>query len=174
VNAMSPVHAVSIALAVDPDGPLVGLLILGEPGAGKSSFALSLIETCPYRRTALVADDAVNIEAAGDFLVASAPAPIEGLIEIRGFGPASVRHAKSVRLRVAVDLSRPCERAPEPGAYALADAPSHTIPLYPLRWKGEENLAPHRVRRIAVSILSGQLLQCTQDSEIEKTGIGGR
>ena len=171
---MSPVHAVCVALAVDPDGPLVGLLILGDAGAGKSSLALSLIETCSFQRTALVADDAVLIDAAGGFLIAFSPAQIEGLIETRGFGPAPVRHVESAKLRFAVDLSRPIERVPEPGAYAPADAPSHPIPLYPLRWKGEESIAPHRVRRIAVSILSGQMLQCTQDSDPEKTGKGGR
>ncbi|MCB2113591.1 MAG: hypothetical protein R3C42_03240 [Parvularculaceae bacterium] len=175
---MAQVHAVAAALAVDPDGPLFGVLILGAPGAGKSSLALSLVETCPFRRTALVADDAVRIDAASGFPVAFAPPPIEGLIEVRGFGPARIRHVKSVRLRLAVDLSRPAERMPEPGVYAppdtRADAQGPGVPLYPIRWKGEENLAAHRIRRIAVSILSGQLLQCTQDRGFEKTERNGR
>ncbi|HNR75640.1 MAG TPA: hypothetical protein PKM48_00810 [Parvularculaceae bacterium] len=162
---MSPLHAVAVALAVDPDGPLVGLLILGEPGAGKSSLALSLIETCPFQRTALVADDAVIIEDREDGLIASAPAPIRGLIEARGFGPAPARFVTNVRLRFAVDLSGRSARVAEPGVFTPADGVSGGVPFYPLRWKGEEALAAHRVRRLAVSILSGQLLQCTQDSE---------
>lgn len=62
------------------------LLIEGEPGVGKSSLALALIE----RGATLIGDDGVTLsKAAADPeapLIASAPPNILGLIEVRGVG----------------------------------------------------------------------------------------
>ncbi|MFM5917737.1 MAG: HPr kinase/phosphorylase [Novosphingobium sp.] len=59
-----------------------GLLIEGQPGSGKSSLALSLID----RGGTLVGDDGVSLEVRSGRLFAS-PAPnISGLLEVRGLG----------------------------------------------------------------------------------------
>lgn len=59
-----------------------GLLLLGPPGAGKSSLALRLME----RGWALVADDQVAIAATPEGLSASAPPALAGFFEVRGLG----------------------------------------------------------------------------------------
>lgn len=157
------IHAVAIAVAVDADGPLAGALILGPSGAGKSSLALSIIEACPFQRTALVADDAVLIEADNAFLRARSPDRIKGLIEIRGYGPAPVRTAPAIHLIAAIDLGGAAERAPAPKEFRpLGNALG--LPLYPFFWRGGEATAAHRLRRMIVSILDGQMPQRTQDS----------
>lgn len=157
-------HATAAAIAVDADGPLAGVLILGGAGAGKSALALSLIETCPFRRTALVADDAVLVEAVGGRLVARAPEAIAGLIEVRGFGPVKARTIASVSLALAVDLDAPTERVPAPGRFD-AGATGEAIALYPFLWNGAEATAPHRLRRMIATILGGQNPQRTQDRD---------
>ena len=147
-----PLHAVAIALGVDADGPLAGVLILGPSGSGKSSLALAAIESCPWRRTSLVADDAVLIDAAG---VARAPEKIAGLIEVRGFGPAPVRSVAAAPLFVAVDLGGVSSRLPDLGEFQPQGA--HTIlPLCPFQWNGAEATAVARLRLLIRAILSGQ------------------
>jgi serine kinase of HPr protein (carbohydrate metabolism regulator) len=59
-----------------------GLLILGKPGAGKSSLTLALID----RGATLIGDDGVIIARQGDRLIASPPPNIAGMIEIRNVG----------------------------------------------------------------------------------------
>jgi hypothetical protein len=146
------VHAVALAVAADADGPLCGALLLGDAGAGKSSLALALIETCPWRRTALVADDAVLIEVKGRGLTARAPGAIAGLIEVRGFGPAHVRSIPAAPITAAFDLGAASERVPEPGMFQpFADGP--TAPLFPFRADSGDLAAPHRLRLIIRTIL---------------------
>ncbi len=58
------------------------VLIEGEPGSGKSSLALALID----RGAALVGDDGVRLELRGSRLHASPPPYTEGLIEVRNLG----------------------------------------------------------------------------------------
>jgi hypothetical protein len=157
-----PLHATAIALAVDSDGPLAGVLILGAPGVGKSSLALGAIEACPYGRTAIVADDAVLLAPKGERLVARPPAPIAGLIEVRGFGPAPVRAEPQIALVFAVDLDAAPERVADPRDFRPVSEAA-TLPLYPFRWRGDEALAPHRLRIVARSVLSGQTRRGKQD-----------
>ncbi len=156
------IHAVAVAIAVDADGPLAGALILGQSGSGKSSLALSIIEGCPHHRSALVADDAVIVEAVGDRLLARAPERIAGLLEIRGFGPSKVRAVPTCSLFLAINLGDECERTPAPLAYR-AGGSGPAIPLYPFLWKGVEASAPNRLRRMVASILGGQSAQRAQD-----------
>lgn len=94
-----------------------GVLILGPSGAGKSSLALSLIEILRARGrfAALVADDRVWVTAVAGRLVAEAPAPIAGLVEIRGFGPAPAAHEPRAVVDRAVRLV-PREAAPRVAA----------------------------------------------------------
>lgn len=148
------VHGVAVAAALDADGPLAGLLILGPSGSGKSSLALCLIEGCPWRRSALVADDIVMLAASADALMASPPARLAGLIEVRGFGPARIRTLPSISVRLCVDLGAPVSRAPEP---SRLDIPGATLapPIYPFRWEGAEATAPLRLRAMMAAILGG-------------------
>lgn len=152
-------HATAIALAVDADGPLSGVLLMGDSGAGKSSLALSLIEGCPFRRTALVADDQVLVGADGG---ATAPKALQGLIEVRGFGPAQVKSVNRTRLAAAFDLSLDSERAPPPQWREVA--PGVIVPIFPFRWTGTEAAAAHRLRVMVRQVLCGQTGEETQDT----------
>ena len=58
------------------------ILVEGEPGTGKSSLALALID----RGAALVGDDGVQLHQAGGQLMAAPPPHTAGLIEIRNVG----------------------------------------------------------------------------------------
>jgi HPr kinase/phosphorylase len=89
-----------------------GLLITGEPGAGKTTLATELIAL----GAGLVADDWVVLErgrAVG--LVMSAPPPIAGLVELRGIGLVRLPYTDQAPLLCIVDLDRePDERLPRP------------------------------------------------------------
>jgi HPr kinase/phosphorylase len=85
-----------------------GVLLLGPPGAGKSDLALRLLS----RGFDLVADDQVSIEGGA----ASAPAPLAGLLEVRGLGILRLPYATRARLALAVALG-PSERLPEVGRH---------------------------------------------------------
>ena len=140
-----PLHASCAALQGD------GVLILGPPGAGKSDLVLRLIG----RGWSLVADDQVEVEAAGDALLAAPPAPLRGMLEVRGLGlfrdlPVSV----PARLRLVVDLldvaTQP-PRLPEPRAW---QALGQSLPRVALR--GDEASAPDKVT-FALAAAQGRL-----------------
>lgn len=99
-----------------------GLLIRGASGSGKSLLALRIIDAATTRGVfaTLVADDQVWLERAGDRLVATAPAAIAGLVEIRGFGPAAIGHEPAAVVDRVVTLVAP-EAGPrvEDGATAI-------------------------------------------------------
>ena len=88
-----------------------GVLILGPPGAGKSDLALRLIDepgcglTGEMRAARLVSDDQVAVTRDGNDLIASAPAAIAGLFEVRGLGIARVPAVARVRLALAVRIA---------------------------------------------------------------------
>lgn len=58
------------------------LLIQGEPGSGKSSLALALID----RGAVLIGDDGVTLAVHGGRLLASPPPNTAGLLEVRNLG----------------------------------------------------------------------------------------
>lgn len=101
------------ATCVARDGQ--GVLLLGPPGSGKSDLALRLVE----RGFVLVADDRVEIEAG----VASPPAALAGLIEVRGLGVLRVPHAAAARLALAVDLAEAPDRMPMPAQHPVLGLP---------------------------------------------------
>lgn len=68
------------ASAVAIDGR--ALLIEGEPGSGKSSLALALIE----RGAKLIGDDGVELARENERILAKPPPNITGKLEIRGVG----------------------------------------------------------------------------------------
>lgn len=83
-----------------------GVLLTGPAGSGKSDLLLRLLD----RGFVLVADDCVQIQDG----IASPPASLAGLLEVRGLGLLRLPHLPSVRLALAVVLGRPAERLPAP------------------------------------------------------------
>jgi len=154
VNNNRALHqGVVVAVAVDPDGPLIGVMLLGPPGSGKSTLALALIEACPWRRTALVADDAFLISIRRGALIARAPEAIRSLLEVRGFGVAMVRSVMDVSLVAGFDLGKDSDRIAEPDRYLPGGKDARGIPVWRFRQSAR---SPARIRPILRSILSGQ------------------
>lgn len=82
-----------------------GVLIRGPSGSGKSLLAASLIGNGGH----LVADDRVRLTSRAGRLIALAPAPIRGLLEIRGIGPVARPHEQAAVVRLVVDLVEPAD-----------------------------------------------------------------
>lgn len=101
---MTRLHATAVAIR----GRTV--LLSGASGSGKSDLALRLID----RGAVLVADDQVDLVVAGTRLLASPPATIAGLIEVRGVGIARLPHRAGLPVALLVDLDTPPARLPDP------------------------------------------------------------
>lgn len=110
-------HATAVAL---PDGLAGwrGVLLRGPSGAGKSDLALRLIEA----GARLVADDQVELSAAGPALVARAPGSIAGRMEVRGLGIVDQPMLDAVQITLVCDLvpSQAVPRLPDP-VFAIID-----------------------------------------------------
>lgn len=117
------VHATTVDIAG------LGVLILGESGAGKSDLALRLIADGAL----LVADDQTDVEIVGDALRATPPQPIAGLIEARGVGILQAATKRATRLRLAVTLTTTVPaRMPESRTWSLPGLAEPTIPFIAL------------------------------------------
>lgn len=102
--AVMRVHA-SCAARSGPNG-FDAVLFVGPPGAGKSDMVLRL-------RAAgweLVADDQVQVSEG----IASAPAALAGLLEVRGLGLFRLPYLAAAPLRLVVRMAVPLERLPAP------------------------------------------------------------
>ena len=128
-----------------------GVLLLGQPGSGKSDLALRLIDGTGtglsgiVRTARLVADDQVAVRRAGDGLVASAPQPLRGKLEIRGLGIVDVPPRAEAALWLAVRLTpvAEIERLPDL-ARARMEILAIAIPLVLI--DPESASAPARIR----------------------------
>ena len=92
------------------------ILIRGESGSGKSRLALELLQAAAGGRVAfarLVADDRVLVAPAHGRLVARPPAPLAGLLEIRGLGIRRLPYEPVAAVGLVVDLAAPAERLPQ-------------------------------------------------------------
>lgn len=103
---LQQIHASCVAIGQ------CGVLLLGDPGNGKSDLVLRLID----RGAVLVADDQVQLSADNGILNASAPASIRGVLEVRGLGLLKMPYSDCVPLSLAVRLVPPAqvERLPSP------------------------------------------------------------
>ena len=90
-----------------------GILIRGPSSSGKSSLALGLIDD-PRLGAELLADDRLVLLAIPDGLIARAPTPLKGLIEVRGIGIVRAAHVDEAKIALCVDLRRldDCPRYP--------------------------------------------------------------
>lgn len=76
------------------------VLITGDPGSGKSSLALALID----RGARLVGDDGVELAVEGGTLRASPAPATAGLLEVRNVGLVTLPIARAVPVALALRL----------------------------------------------------------------------
>lgn len=138
MRLMQQVHGVAVSLAIDEDGPLFGVLIVGKSGAGKSRLAVAAVHQCPYRRTRLVADDRVNLSVENGSWYAAPPEALKGRIEVRGVGVVACPSLARTALDLVIDLDAPVDRIPDHQTYTPSDfesranlSPSQLLPLLP-------------------------------------------
>ena len=126
-----------------------GVLLLGEPGTGKSDLALRLMDAPGYgisespMRSKLVSDDQVIITRDEDRLIASPPPAIHGKLEIRGLDIVMLATQPSVALSLVVKLQSPSriERLPD---HATFDILGLALPAVEIDAKSAS--APARLR----------------------------
>ena len=96
-----------------------GVIVTGASGSGKSRLALEIIGSAGAagRFAALVADDQVFLQPAGNRLLAVAPDATAGLVEIRGSAIVRVRFVPRavMHLVVSIDAAADKPRLPDPG-----------------------------------------------------------
>ncbi|GEM_PF-1252882 len=116
------------ASCVEKDGR--GILLKGHSGAGKSSFALALIN----RGFTLVADDQVLASAKDDRLLAEPADALKGLLEVRGVGLLRMRYSPSCQIQVLIDLvpGFRSERLPSPKTQLLHGLPIRSFQINPM------------------------------------------
>ena len=88
------VHASCVAFCTH------GVLISAPSARGKSTLALELIS----RGATLVADDRTVLSVTDNQILASPPAKLSGIIEVRGIGLLRAKSAAPVRLGLIIDL----------------------------------------------------------------------
>jgi HPr kinase/phosphorylase len=108
---MQTVHASAVLVGAR------ALLIRGPAGAGKSGLVLGLLQAAAQgqlRFARLVADDRVRLAAEHGRLIASPPAALAGLLEIRGLGIRRLPYEPSAVIGWVADLGGQAERLPTP------------------------------------------------------------
>jgi serine kinase of HPr protein (carbohydrate metabolism regulator) len=107
------IHGTAVRL-----GP-TGVLLRGPSGAGKSLLALALLERWALRglTAGLVSDDRVALEVEDGAIVMAAPAPLAGLIELRGRGIIARPYQGPAQLDLVIDLVDALVRMPEETAF---------------------------------------------------------
>lgn len=141
------------ATCVTVDGR--GLLIAGPSGSGKSDLALRLIQG----GARLVADDRPELILSGEAVVASAPAAIRGLLEVRGLGIVRLAEeecADRAEIAAVIDLvAEPgrVTRMPYPSARLILGRSVPELALFPF-----EPSAVARVRMFLRTIDNPEML----------------
>lgn len=126
-DAGSIIHATAVAL--DGGDGLVGVLLRGPSGRGKSDLALRLIDG----GARLVADDCTMVHRAGESVRLAPPDAIRGRLEVRGLGIVPVDPVADVPLALIVDLvaSGAVERLPVPCEEAVLGVAVPVVALAP-------------------------------------------
>lgn len=127
------VHATAVAVG----GRAV--LLRGAPGAGKSDLALRLIDAGGE----LIADDQCELRRSAAAVVVRSPAPLAGLIEVRGIGILRLPAVADIPLALIADLvSRDAvERLPDPRTETILGVGVPAIRIAPF-----EASAPAKLR----------------------------
>jgi serine kinase of HPr protein (carbohydrate metabolism regulator) len=126
---MATIHASAVLVGAR------AILVRGPSGSGKSRLVLDLLDRFagggpPFAR--LVADDRVEVEAAHGRLLARAPQPLAGLVEIRGLGIRQVAYEPVAVVGLVVDIDVPdAARMPEEDALSTTLA-GVTLPRHPM------------------------------------------
>lgn len=128
----------------------IGVLLRGASGSGKSDVALRLIDG----GARLIADDRVELRMDQGRLMATAPAALAGLLEVRGVGILRVPAAGEAEVGLVVDLVAPetVERLPDPGHAPLLDTAVPRLALAPF-----EASTPAKLRLAAAAARLGVL-----------------
>lgn len=125
------VHATSVAIG----GRAV--LLSGLSGIGKSDLALRLID----RGAILVSDDYTLLKRQGTGLIATAPATISGMMEVRGIGLVDMPIMEEAPVALVIELYDKVDRMPaEPMMRRLAGIDIPVAKISPM-----ESSAPIKV-----------------------------
>lgn len=125
------VHATSVAIG----GRAV--LLSGLSGIGKSDLALRLID----RGAILVSDDYTLLKRQGTGLIATAPATISGMMEVRGIGLVDMPILEEAPVALVIELYDKVDRMPaEPMMRRLAGIDIPVAKISPM-----ESSAPIKV-----------------------------
>lgn len=103
-------------------------MLVGPSGVGKTDVALRLIDSGGQ----LVADDQTQIELVHGQLLASPPATLAGLIEVRQVGLLTLPFRSQVPVALYVELvadAAGLERLPQSAFYSLLDCPVRWLKL---------------------------------------------
>jgi Serine kinase of the HPr protein, regulates carbohydrate metabolism len=127
-----------------------GVLLRGDSEAGKSDLALRLIDAGGE----LVSDDYTDVSAEDGRLVASAPPPLHGLLEIRGVGIVCLPAMPASAIVAAIDLvtGGELERMPTPRAEPILGV---SVPVFQL--VAREASAVARVR-LMIHVAVGRIM----------------
>lgn len=132
-----PFHAGLIALY--DRGAWKGVLIEGGSGSGKSDLTLR----CLSRGFRLVADDRTRLWVCEGRLFGAPPAPLAGLIELRGLGvlPEPARRLAEVRLVVrCLEPADHLERMPDRDTRVLLGVAVPKVAVRPFEASAPEKL----------------------------------
>src|SRR5688500_7195010 len=156
-NSHTPtrIHATCVAIGG------AAVLLRGPSGAGKSDLALRLIEG----GATLVADDQVMLTAETGRLVARAPGPIAGKLEVRGIGIVAVAAEAAAPVALIADLvaAESVERLPEPAAETILGIAVARIDLAPF-----ELSAPTKLR-LALARAAGNIAPASAGASMHET-----
>lgn len=128
----------------------IGVLLRGASGSGKSDLALRLIDG----GARLIADDRVELRMEQGRLMATAPAALAGLLEVRGVGIMPVPTAADAEVGLVVDLVTrdKVERLPDCETTPLLDKAVPRLALCPF-----DASTPAKLRLAASAVRAGTL-----------------
>lgn len=127
---MRVIQATGLALSIDADGPLFGIALIGPSGSGKTSVALAAVESCPWRRTRLVGDDAIAVRNLGIDLMMASHETTGGLAEIRNTALIGITPAAPTLLSVVLDLGGEAQRLPPDMVFRPLGEGGPALPRY--------------------------------------------